>query len=72
MSEEPRTHVFLKPCGCLVAAMIDSPHNYRELGNALRMALKRGEIYKVMETQTVREMSWTCEKHKGLAPKGEE
>ena len=58
-----KTHVFLKQCGCLAAAIIDSPHNYREIGNALRMVEKRKETYKLMDTQDVRDMAWTCPKH---------
>ena len=64
-TEEPKTHVFLKPCGCLSCAIVNVPEMFGELAKAQRYAKKHGEIYQLMETQAVREMAWKCPQHKG-------
>lgn len=61
--KESRTHVFLKPCGCLSVALVDDPRNFVELGKAYKYAQKHGETYQVMDTQKVREMKWRCDLH---------
>ena len=66
---EPKTHVFLKPCGCLSAAYVDVPHNYNELAKGFKYATKHNETYQLMETQKVREMEWKCPEHKKKATK---
>ena len=58
------THVFIKPCGCLSSAMLNTPHNYSELAKAFRYAERHEETYKLMDTQAVREMEWTCAERK--------
>jgi len=63
-SEEPKTHVFLKPCGCLSCAIVNVPRTFGELAKAQRYAAKHGETYQLMETQAVREMEWKCREHK--------
>lgn len=62
--KEPMTHVFLKPCGCLSSAVINTPIMFRELAKAQRYAEKHNETYKLMETQAVREMAWKCIEHR--------
>lgn len=64
MSEEPKTHVFFKPCGCLAYAILNVPQQFKALAQAQRYAERHGEIYKLMETQAVREMDWVCPQHK--------
>ena len=64
MTEEPKTHVFLKPCGCLVCAVLNVPRMFSALAKAQRYAEKHGETYQLMETQAVREMEWRCPEHK--------
>lgn len=67
MVEEPKTHVFLKPCGCLACAVVNVPERFNELAKAQRYAKKHGETYHLMETQAVREMEWVCPQHKKVA-----
>ena len=62
--DEPKTHVFLKPCGCLSCPVVNVPEMFGELAKAQRYAQKHGEIYKLVETQEVREMQWRCPEHK--------
>ena len=62
--KEPMTHVFLKPCGCLSCAIVNVPEMFSELSKAQRYAKRHNEIYKLMETQLVREMKWKCSEHK--------
>ena len=62
--EEPKTHVFLKPCGCLAGAVVNVPEMFGELAKMQRYATKHGETYRLMETQAVREMEWKCPEHK--------
>ena len=62
--EEPKTHVFLKPCGCLACAIVNVPRNFGALAKAQRYAQKHGETYHLMETQAVRTMAWLCPQHK--------
>ena len=61
---EPKTHVYLKSCGCLACAIINLPRNFKELGRAQRYAEKHGETYKLMETEDVRKMEWECLEHR--------
>jgi len=61
---EPKTHVFLKPCGCLACAIVNVPHNFMALAKAQRYAKAHGETYELMDTQAVREMQWLCSQHK--------
>ena len=67
-TEEPKTHVFLKPCGCLSRAISNRPEMFGELARAQRYAQKHGETYKLMDTQAVREMNWYCPQHKPPHP----
>lgn len=62
--QEPKTHVFLKPCGCVSSLIIDKPERYEELGRLARYARSHGETYRSMETEDVRKMDWECPKHK--------
>ena len=62
--EEPQTHVFLQPCGCVSCLIVNVPQMFGELGRAWRYAQKHGETYKLMKTQEVREMKWKCPQHK--------
>lgn len=64
MAEEPKTHVFLKPCGCLACAIVNVPRNFQALAKAQTYAKTYGETYQFMETQAVREMDWKCPQHK--------
>jgi len=57
------THIFLKPCGCLSCAIVNSPNTIRELAQAHRYAKKHGETYQLIETEQVRTMSWKCPIH---------
>jgi len=70
MEEEPKTHVFLKSCGCLSCAIVNVPEMFGELAKAQRYAKRHGETYKLMETQAVREMEWRCPQHKKSSPTG--
>ena len=63
-AEESQTHVFLKPCGCLACAIVNRPERFKELAAAQRYAAKHGETYRLMPTQAVRDMAWTCPEHK--------
>ena len=70
--EEPKTHVFLKPCGCLACAVLNVPERFGELAKAQSYAKKHRETYQLMETQAVREMKWRCPEHtQGVIPKRE-
>lgn len=62
--EEPKTHIFLQPCGCLACAIVNVPEMFKELAKAQTYAKKHGETYQLMETQAVREMEWECPQHK--------
>lgn len=62
--EEQKTHVFLKPCGCVSGLVVNVPSMFGELSRMQRYAKAHGEIYKLMETQAVREMQWKCQEHK--------
>ena len=62
--EEPKTHVFRKPCGCLSCVIVNVPRCFGELAKAQRYAERHGETYELMETQAVREMEWRCPQHK--------
>jgi len=62
--KEPMTHVFLKPCGCLSCAIVNTPTMFGELSKAQRYAKHHNDTYKLMETQAVREMEWKCSEHK--------
>ncbi len=66
--EEPRTHVFRKPCGCLCCLVVNVPEMFGELAKAQRYAEKHGETYELMETQKVREMVWKCPEHTKAKP----
>jgi hypothetical protein len=68
---EPKTHIFLKPCGCLSSAYVDVPETYDDLAKAFRYAKRNGLTYKLVETEYVRKMSWHCEAHLGK-PKAEQ
>lgn len=61
---ESKTHVFLKPCGCLACAIVNVPRNFGELAKAQRYAKAHGETYHLMETEVVRTMAWVCAEHK--------
>ena len=63
-TEESKTHVFLKPCGCLACAVINTPSRFGELAKAQRYAKNHNETYQLMETRAVREMEWICPQHK--------
>lgn len=63
-TQEPMTHIFLKPCGCLACAIVDKPEMLPEIGRAFRYSLKHGETYQKVPTQQVREMDWKCKDHK--------
>jgi hypothetical protein len=69
--KEPMTHVFLKPCGCLSAAVVNVPQMFSELARCQRYATKHGETYKLMETADVRIMEWKCDQHKSEAKNGQ-
>jgi hypothetical protein len=62
--QEPKTHIFLKPCGCLACAIVNVPRNFKELAKAQTYARNHGETYQLMETAAVREMQWRCPEHK--------
>ena len=64
MTEEPKTHVFFKACGCLSCAIINVPRMFGELAKAQRYAQRHEETYKLMETEEVRKMEWECPQHK--------
>lgn len=61
---ESKTHVFLKPCGCVACAIVNTPRNFGALSKAQKYAAAHGESYQLMETQAVREMQWRCPTHK--------
>jgi len=63
-TEEPKTHVFRKPCGCVSCLIVNEPSMFGELAKAQRYAAKHDETYELMETQAVREMQWKCEEHR--------
>ena len=65
VTEETKTHVFRKPCGCLACAILNRPETFGALARASRYAKKHGETYELMETQAVREMAWKCPAHEG-------
>jgi len=56
IKEEPKTHVFLKPCGCLACAVLNVPRNFQSLAKAQRYAETHGETYHWMETAVVTEL----------------
>jgi hypothetical protein len=62
--KEPKTHIFLKSCGCLSCAIVDVPEMYKELAKAFRYAANHNETYKLVPTQQVRDMDWKCAEHK--------
>ena len=62
--EEPKTHVFFKQCGCLSCAIVNVPSMFGELAKAQSYAKKHENVYKLMETQEVRDMEWKCPEHK--------
>lgn len=64
MADEPKTHVFRKPCGCLSCAIVNVPRNFKELAKAQRYAEQHDETYELMETPAVRAMAWQCPEHK--------
>jgi hypothetical protein len=64
--KEPMTHVFLKPCGCLSAAVVNVPVMFSELARQQRYASKHGQTYKLMETEDVRKMKWKCDLHRTI------
>ena len=67
--KEPKTHVYLKPCGCVSSLIIDKPERYEELGRLARYAWRHGESYFLMETAAVRTMEWECPAHKKVKTK---
>ena len=64
--DEPRTHVFLKPCGCLASAIVNVPDMFGELAKEQRYAKKHDYTYKLMETEDVRHMDWLCSVHRAI------
>jgi hypothetical protein len=63
-NNESMTHIFLKPCGCLSCAIVEKPTMFREIAKAFQDAAKNNETHKLVTTQFVREMKWTCLTHK--------
>ena len=63
-TEEPQTHVFLKPCGCLSSAILNVPRMFNALAGVQRYAKNHGETYKLMKTEEVRRMDWACPEHR--------
>jgi hypothetical protein len=61
--QEPKTHLFLKPCGCVGCIIVDKPDMYDELAKAFKYAAKHNETYQLVPTQQVREMKWECPQH---------
>ena len=61
--EEPMTHVFLKPCGCVSCLIVNVPEMFNELAKQQRYAMKHNLNYELMSTQAVREMNWKCAEH---------
>lgn len=61
---EAKTHVFLKPCGCLACVVVNVPRMFGELAKAQRYAKRHQETYKLMGTEEVREMEWECPQHR--------
>lgn len=64
MADEPKTHVFSKPCGCVACLILNVPRQFSALAKAQKYAERHGETYKLVDTQTVREMQWFCPQHK--------
>ena len=64
--KEPLTHLWKKECGCVTEVIVDVPRMANEIKKAKRTNKRRHETYSLVETQSVREMEWTCPEHKAL------
>ena len=61
---ECKTYIGTKACGCLRAAAVNNPEHKKDVAKAVAGMIRDGLSVELVETQAVREMSWTCEDHR--------
>ena len=67
MTTEPKTHLWLKPCGCVAELVIDKESLIKDIQHAKRNNQRCGNTYiGLVETESVRHMEWDCPEHKAL------
>lgn len=61
MSEATHSYIGIKPCGCVVAAVVDSPSMKQEASKALAEWVQGGLTIERVTHQEVRERFTVCE-----------
>ena len=69
MTTESETYIGVKPCGCLIMAIVDRPEHQKDVAKEVAKAIREGLKVSRVPTQQVRDMPWECPLHK--AEKGE-